>query len=365
MHYCESCPDPTLMGPASGVAVCPICGPEEAAPTQPFLVVTGASGSGKSTLLYPLAHELAGEAAVFDIDSLIAPFNMQADGVGVNWAAVRAAWLSVAHGLAAGGLPTVLLGPLAPFHLQDLRQTRWVRSLHFFLLDCPDAIRRERLEARPPWRGRQRERDIEEQTRWSAWLREHIHEGVDTGGAGVDETVKSVAAWVRTVVAAPSRWRDDATLGAARRAAATGEVEAWVYDYLNGSGRNVPMVRGLRRQQRWWIGPVEVPVGELVRIVGPEPDMPYPRAPEDWGPRLAGIQQSLRSGWDAPPVIVDACRADALLVSDGNHRFEAQRQMGRDAVWALLFFDDAEAWRSFAQPWAIDAPRQAGARAAL
>lgn len=66
MHYCESCPDPTLMGPASGVAVCPICGPEEAAPTQPFLVVTGASGSGKSTLLYPLAHELAGEAAVFD-----------------------------------------------------------------------------------------------------------------------------------------------------------------------------------------------------------------------------------------------------------------------------------------------------------
>src|SRR5206468_3941115 len=103
---------------------------------------------------------------------------------------------------AAGGLPTVLLGPLAPFHLQDLRQTRWVRSLHFFLLDCPDAIRRERLEARPPWRGRQREREIEEQTRWAAWLREHIHEGVDTAGPGVGETVMSVAAWVRIVIAA-------------------------------------------------------------------------------------------------------------------------------------------------------------------
>lgn len=150
MHYCESCPDPTLMEPASGTAACPACGREEAAPTEPFLVVTGASGSGKSTLLDPLARELAGEAAVFDIDSLIAPFNMQADGVGVDWAAVRAAWLSVGHGPAAGGLPTVLLGPLAPFHLQDLRQTRWVRSLHFFLLDCPDPVRRERLEARPP-----------------------------------------------------------------------------------------------------------------------------------------------------------------------------------------------------------------------
>ena len=205
MHLCESCPDPTPMEPASGAAVCPTCGREEAAPTQPFLVVTGASGSGKSTLFDPLARELAGEAAVFDIDWLIAPFAMQADGTRVNWAAVRAAWLSVAHGLAAGGLPTVLLAPMAPFHLQDLTQARWARSLHFFLLDCPDAVRRERLKGRPPWRGRQRERDIEEQTRWGAWLREHIHEGVDTDGAGVDETVRSVAAWVRGVVAASTR----------------------------------------------------------------------------------------------------------------------------------------------------------------
>ena len=167
---------------------------------QPFLVVTGASGSGKTTLFDPLARELAGEAAVFDIDSLIGPFAMQAAGAGVNWPAVRAAWLSVAHGLAAAGLPTVLLGPLAPFHLEDLDQARWMSSLHFFLLDCPDTVRRERLEARPPWQGRERERAIEEQTRWGAWLRENIDEGVDTDGAGVDETVLSVAVWVRGVV---------------------------------------------------------------------------------------------------------------------------------------------------------------------
>lgn len=73
-------------------------------------------------------------------------------------------------------------------------------SLHFFLLDCPDTVRRKRLEARPPWRGRERERAIEEQTRWGAWLREHIHEGINTDLAGVDETVLSVAVWVRGVV---------------------------------------------------------------------------------------------------------------------------------------------------------------------
>ena len=349
------------MEPVSGCAVCPECGRRDAAPRQPLLVVTGASGSGKSTLFPPLAQELAGEAAVFDIDWLIDPFAMQADGAGLHWPAVRAAWLSVASALAHAALPTVLLAPLAPEHLDSLPQRRWVGALHFFLLDCADEVRRERLDARPPWRGRERTRAIDEQTRWGAWLRANIPDRFDTSTAGVDGTVRTVADWVRSLVSRPVQWRDDATLAAARRGAALGRIEAWVHDYLNGAGRNVPMVRALRRGQQWWIGPLEVPVGELTRIVGPEPGMPYPRAYEDWEPRLAGIERSLKSGWDAPPVIVDACRPDVLLVADGNHRFEAQRRMGRPAVWALLFFDSEDGWRSFDRPWAIGAVRHAGA----
>ena len=88
--------------------------------------------------------------------------------------------------------------------------------------------------------------------------------------------------------------------------------------------------------------------------------MPYPRVPEDWEPRLAGIERSVRRGWDLPPVIVDACRADVLVVSDGNHRLEAQHRMGRNAVWALLYFDDEEKWRSFERPWAMGAARHVG-----
>lgn len=155
-------------------------------------------------------------------------------------------------------------------------------------------------------------------------------------------------------------WRDEATLAAAQEAAARGQIEAWVHDYLNGAGRNVPMVRGLRRQRRWWIGPVEAPVIGLTRIVGPEPDMPFPRSFEDWEPRLAGIQKSIAGGWDVPPVIVDACRTGVLHISDGNHRFEAQRQMGRGVVWAILFFDDKKAWQSFERPWASAVARQDG-----
>ena len=78
MHYCQVCVDPTPMEPRSHFAVCPLCGHREPARRQPLLVVTGASGSGKSTLLHSVARELAGVAAVFDIDWLIDPFVMQA-----------------------------------------------------------------------------------------------------------------------------------------------------------------------------------------------------------------------------------------------------------------------------------------------
>lgn len=195
MRYCQSCDDPTPMEPSEGRAICPRCGGSDPAPREPFLVVTGASGSGKTTVFAPLARELAGDAAVFDIDWLIDSFAIQANGARLDWRAIRAAWLSVASAVAQSGLPTVLLGPVAPFHFDELPETSWVRSMHFYLLDCPDAVRRQRLEERPAWR----KRDIDDQIRWGTWLRENLDDAVDTSRADIDETVRAVAGWVRCV----------------------------------------------------------------------------------------------------------------------------------------------------------------------
>ena len=154
-------------------------------------------------------------------------------------------------------------------------------------------------------------------------------------------------------------WRDDATLAGARTAAAGGRLETWVHDYLNGPGRNVPMSRGLLGRQRWWVGPLLVPIDELNRCVGPEPAMAFPRLAKDWDPRLAGIERSVDAGWDAPPIIVEA-RTDGLLVCDGNHRYEAFRRMGRTEVWALVWFNDEPTWQSFDRAWAAGAHRTVG-----
>lgn len=102
-----------------------------------------------------------------------------------------------------------------------------------------------------------------------------------------------------------------------------------------------------------------MPVDELSRCVGPEPGTAYPRLPKNWNPRMAGIQRSVRAGWDAAPIIVEA-RAAGLLVCDGNHRYEAFRRMGRAEVWAVIWFNDEVSWRSFDRVWADNAHRTVG-----
>ena len=220
MPYCESCLDPTQMEPVDDAAVCPRCSRTDPIRRRPFLVVTGASGAGKSTVFAPLARELVGEAAVFDIDLLIEPFAIQAQGAPLNWPAIRAAWLSVASGVAQ---------------------------------DCPDDVRRQHLEARPAWRGRRRSHGIDEQTKWGTWLRDHIVESVDTGQYGVDETVRVLAEWARSLSSGTSR--DGETIDGVdyrwRGAVSDGELVALTDAY--GGRSELGWWDRIRRRSLGWV----------------------------------------------------------------------------------------------------------------
>ena len=198
MHYCQACDEPRLMTPDNGTVRCPQCGSlAHQAVIRPLFVVTGASGSGKTTILPELLSRLAGWCAVFDVDWLIDPLGRAAGGE-VDWAAFRDTWLHVAHGVAQNGLPTLLLAPFIPEHLDALPGRAWVGEIHFLVLDCPDEERRRRIEARPRWRTR----DIDEQTAFGRWLRSNLQPVVDTSAQSPAEAADAVAAWVRQRLAA-------------------------------------------------------------------------------------------------------------------------------------------------------------------
>jgi AAA domain-containing protein len=181
------------MEPRNGHAVCPKCGrADEAAALRPLFIVTGASGSGKTAVLAPLARRLAGRCVAFDVDWLMDAASALSSGQPINWPAFRDAWLAVAHGVAQSGMPTVLLGPFIPGHLQELPSRRWIAGIHFIVLDCPDELRRARISARPPWRSR----DIDEQVTFGQWLRDNITDRVDTSSGTPEDAAAAIAAWI-------------------------------------------------------------------------------------------------------------------------------------------------------------------------
>lgn len=95
-------------------------------------------------------------------------------------------------------MSTVLLGPLIPDHLETLANRRWIGEVHFITLDCPDEVRRARINARPVWRSR----DVEEQVEFGRWLRRNIPERVDTSAGTPDDAAAAIAAWVDRHLAA-------------------------------------------------------------------------------------------------------------------------------------------------------------------
>lgn len=157
-----------------------------------MFVVTGASGSGKTAVLPALAHRLRDRCVTFDADLLLDAAGAFADGRPINWTAFGDLWLAVAHGVAQSGRPTVLLGPFIPEHVQRHTARRWIGDIHYLVLDCPDEVRRTRISARPPWRSR----DVEDQIEFGHWLRDHITDRVDTGTGTPDDTAQAIATWI-------------------------------------------------------------------------------------------------------------------------------------------------------------------------
>jgi adenylate kinase family enzyme len=183
MHYCQFCDEMTAMEPHDAHAVCPRCGNTgDDVVVRPLFIVTGASGAGKTAVLAPLARRLQGRCVTFDADLLMEGTAALSDS----------RWLAIAHCVAQSGLPTVLLGPFIPECLDELAARRWVSEVHVILLDCPDELRQARINARPPWRSR----DIEEQVEFGRGLRRIIADRVDTSSGSPEESAETVAAWV-------------------------------------------------------------------------------------------------------------------------------------------------------------------------
>ena len=139
-------------------------------------------------------------------------------------------------------------------------------------------------------------------------------------------------------------------LASARAAAAADRTAIWVGDFLSSPGSdNVVLAAALARKRHWWVGPVQVPLRDLVRLAGPEADVLVRVPLERWEDDVSGMSDDLEHGWDPPPLLAEY-QDGRLLLQDGNHRYEALARAGEPHAWVLVFFDDPAERDAFVVP---------------
>ena len=130
------------------------------------------------------------------------------------------------------------------------------------------------------------------------------------------------------------------SLESARTAAAAGQTAIWVGEFLASRGSdNVVLAAALAQQPHWWIGPIAVPLGDLVRLAGPEDDALVRVPSDEWNGDVEAMQDELEHGWEPPPLLAQY-QDGRLLLQDGNQRYEALVREHEGHAWTLVFFDD-------------------------
>jgi hypothetical protein len=128
------------------------------------------------------------------------------------------------------------------------------------------------------------------------------------------------------------------TIDQAHEYAVRGQLAAWVDGFLRGPGRNAALADGLALRQRWWIGPLELPLCRLSRCCGPEPTMEFHEPEARWSERIEVMRAAIVAGWEPPPVIAEH-RSGLLSVRDGSHRVAALEVAARATCWVLVWFN--------------------------
>jgi hypothetical protein len=137
------------------------------------------------------------------------------------------------------------------------------------------------------------------------------------------------------------------SLASAFAASTDDQLAIWVGEFLSSRGSdNAALAAGLAQREHWWLGPLRVPVDDLVRLAGPEAEALVPIEPEEWEGDVESMEESIETGWEPPPLLAQF-QDGRLLLQDGNHRYEALVRTGEPEAWVLVWFDDQSDWERY------------------
>ncbi|MDP9311230.1 MAG: hypothetical protein M3R24_10140 [Chloroflexota bacterium] len=158
-------------------------------------IVTGAPGAGKSTALNHFLRRHTAYLA-FDIDWLLeAASSLVATDIRFapsTWKSYTTLWFEILGAIHRNGKTPVLFAPIDIHDITRYGQPVWCRRIEWLLLDCSDAIRRQRLAQRPGWTVAM----LEEAMMDAQVLRQTVQTTIDTGILSPDEVAGRILRWL-------------------------------------------------------------------------------------------------------------------------------------------------------------------------
>ncbi len=190
---CQTWIEPILDKTAQ-TARCPECGHVESRQFLPLFIVTGPSGAGKTAVI-PDLQRLLPNWEIFETDILW--------DSGRDWNMVKSNWLRIADSLAQRphGRLTILCGTMQPEDIVRSGFGSHFSAIHWLALVCEPQVLRQRLRARPAWRGCD-ESFIARQLSYLEWLRDNAQTAfhpplklLDTTSVPIVHTAKQIRDW--------------------------------------------------------------------------------------------------------------------------------------------------------------------------
>jgi len=193
--------DEPALGPDRASLVCAACGHVEPYPRLPLFALTGPSGTGKSTVARLLPSLLGDAALVLDQDALwVSGLRDPVD----DHAPFRRTWLRMIGMIGINGRPVVLCGTVVPPEFEHRPERVLVGDIHYLALMCEKSVLRDRLRARPAWRGWQDDERVAEMLEFDDWIRRNAEltdppmRLLDTTHSTPADTAAEVVNWVRS-----------------------------------------------------------------------------------------------------------------------------------------------------------------------
>ncbi|MGN1408990.1 MAG: ParB/RepB/Spo0J family partition protein [Eubacteriales bacterium] len=136
------------------------------------------------------------------------------------------------------------------------------------------------------------------------------------------------------------------TLSSALEFGQSGRIEEWIHAYLLSDGHNKPFSDGLKLCDRFYIGPLKMPLSMFTRCCGPEEDMKWRVDPDLFEKHVSELMEIINSGVDIAPMIVNYVDGGFVL-NDGNHRFEAYSRLGTKEAFVIVWITDKSDFDNF------------------